>query len=51
MRALNVIENALWDVCPNERYHLAVPYSKFSIANPCRSIYKQSNKVQTVQKV
>lgn len=51
LRALEVIENALWDTCPNERYHLAVPYNKFSITKPCRSIYKKSNKVKTVQKV
>lgn len=50
-RALGVIENALWDVCPNERYHLAVPYSKYSITKQCRSMYKKSNRVQTVQKV
>ncbi|XP_037038373.1 3 beta-hydroxysteroid dehydrogenase dhs-16 [Bradysia coprophila] len=50
-RALGVIENALWDVCPNERYHLAVPYSKFSITKPCGSMYKKANKGRTVQKV
>lgn len=38
--ALSVIERALWDVLPNDRYYLAVPNSKFSFKFPCSKSFK-----------
>lgn len=38
--ALSVIERALWDVRPNNRYYLAVPNSKFSFKFPCSKSFK-----------
>lgn len=38
--ALSVIERALWDVRPNDRYYLAVPNSKFNFKFPCSKSFK-----------
>lgn len=35
--ALQVIERALWDARPQERYQLSVPNSKYNFMLPCRS--------------
>lgn len=49
--ALSVIENALWDPRPQERYELAAPNSKFNIALPCRSSFRLRTENKTIQRV
>lgn len=43
--ALSVIESALWDQRPNERYQLAIENNKFQVRLPCRSSFRFNNSV------
>lgn len=50
--ALTVIEHALFDLRPQERYQLAVPNSKFNLSLPCRSSFRFKMDVgNNIQKV
>ncbi|XP_055388471.1 uncharacterized oxidoreductase SSP0419 [Condylostylus longicornis] len=49
--ALQVIEHALFDLRPHERYELAVPNSKFHLTLPCRSSFRFKTDIAGVQKV
>lgn len=47
--ALGVIERALWDQRPSEKYFLSVPNSKFNLRLPCsKSFKKDKKKIQRV---
>ncbi|XP_037935583.1 uncharacterized oxidoreductase SAR2567 [Teleopsis dalmanni] len=52
--SLQVIDRALWDFPPKERYQLVVPNSKYNFMLPCRSSFrltKLSDGASRVQKV
>lgn len=49
--ALTVIEHAIWDLRPQERYQLAAPHSKFNLSLPCRSSFRFKMDVAAVQRV
>lgn len=49
--ALSVIERALWEPAPNQRYQLAVPHSTFNVKFPCKGYFQLKNNSGIIQKV